>query len=215
MIKYNTYKTVSKVSLYGDKDELLNNPQSVYKTNNSSYKNCKKVKFNLNSDIDNLERVRLRRRLTDLNDAINYETDRTNQFGERAFKRSKPMENVGYTNEGPIYRGLKEANRSKYKRYYEPNVYKQYGDIGIRKFTYDDYLKQYESSPITSKAKPSYESQQGSLNAVQDTVPAVQDTIPVVAPSTPTPAPTESKPKSNQSKPSKFKKVEGDDLNLF
>jgi hypothetical protein len=44
MIKYNTYKTVSKVSLYGDDDELLNNQQSVYKTNNSAYKNCKKVK---------------------------------------------------------------------------------------------------------------------------------------------------------------------------
>lgn len=174
----------------------------------------------LNSDIDNLERMRLKRRLTDLNDALNYETDRTNQFGEKAFNRSKPMENVGYTNEGPVYRGLKEANRSKYKRYYEPNVYKQYGDIGIRKFTYDDYLKQYENSPITSKAKPSYESQQGSLNAVQDTVPTVQDTVPVVAPSTPAPTPTQSKPKSSekqvQKKPSlNIKVVSEEDKQYF
>ena len=57
MIKYNTYKTVSKVSLYGDDDELLNNPQSVYKTNNSSYKNCKKVKFNLNGSFNHLNQL--------------------------------------------------------------------------------------------------------------------------------------------------------------
>ena len=43
MIKYNTYKTVSKVSLYGDDDELLNNSQSVYKTNNSLIKTAKKL----------------------------------------------------------------------------------------------------------------------------------------------------------------------------
>jgi hypothetical protein len=166
----------------------------------------------LNSDIDNLERVRLRRRLTDLNDAINYETDRTNQFGERAFKRSKPMENVGYTNEGPVYRGLKGADRSKYKRYYDPNVYKQYGDIGIRKFTYDDYLKQYESSPITSKAKPSYESQQGSLNGnlsddILSTAPEQQDTVPVQTAPVTTPSQsskqTKSVSKTDSSKPSK------------
>ena len=57
MIKYNTYKTVSKVSLYGDDDELLNNQQSVYKTNNSSYKNCKKVKFNLNGSFNHLNQL--------------------------------------------------------------------------------------------------------------------------------------------------------------
>jgi hypothetical protein len=57
MIKYNTYKTVSKVSLYGDDDELLNNSQSVYKTNNSSYKNCKKVKFNLNGSFNHLNQL--------------------------------------------------------------------------------------------------------------------------------------------------------------
>ena len=178
----------------------------------------------LNSDIDNLEKVRLKRRLTDLNDALNYETDRTNQFGNRAFNRSKPMENVGYTNEGPIYRGLKEANRSKYKRYYEPDVYRQYGDIGIRKFTYDDYLKQYESKPIGTTVKPAYESQQGSLNGnlsddILSTAPEQQDTVPVeTAPvSTPSKQTKSDTPKSktNQSVPSKFKKIEGDDLNLF
>ena len=57
MIKYNTYKTVSKVSLYGDKDELLNNQQSVYKTNNSPYINCKKVKFNLNGSFNHLNQL--------------------------------------------------------------------------------------------------------------------------------------------------------------
>ena len=57
MIKYNTYKTVSKVSLYGDDDELLNNSQSVYKTNNSPYINCKKVKFNLNGSFNHLNQL--------------------------------------------------------------------------------------------------------------------------------------------------------------
>ena len=57
MIKYNTFKTVSKVSLYGDNDELLNNPQSVYKTNNSPYTNCKKLRFNLNGSLNHLPQL--------------------------------------------------------------------------------------------------------------------------------------------------------------
>ena len=57
MIKYNTYKTVSRINLYGDKDELLNNPQSVYKTNKSQYKNCKKFKFSLNGSLNHLQQL--------------------------------------------------------------------------------------------------------------------------------------------------------------
>ena len=57
MIKYNTYKTVSRINLYGDKDELLNNPQSVYKTNKSQYKNCKKLKFSLNGSLNHLQQL--------------------------------------------------------------------------------------------------------------------------------------------------------------
>ena len=57
MIKYNTYKTVSRINLYGDKDELLNNPQSVYKTNKSQYKNCKKFKFSMNGSVNHLQQL--------------------------------------------------------------------------------------------------------------------------------------------------------------
>lgn len=162
----------------------------------------------LNSDIDNLVRMRLKRRLTDLNDALNYETDRTNQFGERAFKTFST--NTSETSaDAPVIATRNGVFRG---TLVPGNIY---GDIGsnsifgpisqkTRKFTYDDYLKQYESSPITSKAKPSYETQQGSLNAVQDTVPTVQDTVPAVA--APVSAPAERKVKTEEKKTETKKK---------
>ena len=176
----------------------------------------------LNSDIDNLERMRLKRRLTDLNDALNYESDRLTQFGERAFKTfsTNPSETSAdapvIASRTGVFRGTNIPG----------NIYGDTGSNSIfglisqktRKFTYNDYIKDYENNPITINTKPSYESQQGSLNAVQDTVPTVQDTVPVVAPSTP--APTQSKPKSSekqvQKKPSlNIKVVSKEDKKYF
>ena len=164
----------------------------------------------LNSDIDNLEKVRLRRRLTDLNDALNYETDRVAQFGEKAFKKSESRESE--TN-------IDFVNISRLKNYDNTlleDPRKQYGRLGYRVYKYNDYLKNYGDSPLNSKTKSSVETEKGSLNATEEVTPIVQDTVPVVTPpATTTPVESKTKSKTNQSKPSKFKKVEGEDLNLF
>jgi hypothetical protein len=205
--------------------------------NNVSFLETEKQKILklLNSDIDDLEKVRLRRRLTNLNDALNYETDRTNQFGERAFKIPKP------TFEDIIEETETSANLPVINsRFKTPRVYgdehtaQWFGPLAaatgklIKKYTYDDYIKDYESNSIGTTVKPSYESQQGTLNNILSTatpdtaaVP-VQNTVPTqTAPAT-TPSQPSKQTKSNSSNSnnnksfiSKIKKVEDKDLDLF
>ena len=173
----------------------------------------------LNSDIDNLVRMRLKRRLTDVNDALNYETDRTNAFGNRAFKKDYNYEEVDIEMD---YSDTPVRNKQG-QLYVKPETLLAESlpvgsGIVARKFTYDDYFKQYGNNPLTSNVKPSVETQKGSLNATEEVIPAVQDTVPVVEPSTP--KPTQSKPKSSekqvQKKPSlNIKVVSEEDKQYF
>ena len=169
----------------------------------------------LNSDIDNLERMRLKRRLTDINDALTYENDRTNAFGNRAFKKDYNYEEVDKEMD---YSSTPVRNKQG-QLYVKPETLLAESlpvgsGIVARKYTYDDYFKQYGNNPLTS-FKPSVETQKGSLNATEELAPVVQDTVPVVVPPVTTP-PAESKPKSVEKKSeTKKNKVTfgADDLN--
>jgi hypothetical protein len=119
--------------------------------------------------------------------------------------------------------------------YYGPNSvssnivpYVHDSDLSLdipEKYTYYDYMK---SIPTGTTVKPSYESQQGTLNnilstATQDTTTVpVQDTVPTQTAPVTTPSQPSKQTKSNSSNSnnnksfiSKIKKVEDKDLDLF
>jgi hypothetical protein len=106
--------------------------------NNVSFLETEKQKVLelINSSTDDLDKLRLRRRLTDLNDALDYESNRTTQFGEKAFKMVKPLETETSSSEPVI------TNR-KTSLFQLPIYGGSTYPFDIRKYTYDDYVKDY------------------------------------------------------------------------